>query len=143
MCRSVVDYTNLTQSPIAGMVFVKQGHSIGQLSIHFPPHPTSDDDDNFDRLLPFFNFQGMHNLATHTNGIDTVLDNGHPLPARKLFQKGCHFHKKTNTFHGVIDWTAVSSYSITHSFTHFLIYASCRLWYRNLSSVHNFIRTYI
>lgn len=102
---------NLEETPLCGLSFFDTRRTIGDHSFHFPYESsfnnttsthTEDGHDTCsigtDRVtMPFIKF--------NNSSPDITLDNGDPLPERKLFEHGFHYHDISQTFRGTINWT--------------------------------------
>ncbi|KAG7342110.1 hypothetical protein IV203_007202 [Nitzschia inconspicua] len=86
--------TELCQTELSGMVFVKRKRNVGEESIHFPKAEVEGAED----CSPFLSFEKrIYNWVFD--------DESRMEEKRKFFDpKSLYFHKESRTFHGTIRW---------------------------------------
>jgi hypothetical protein len=91
-----------TCAALAGKVFAQQ-RTVGLASYHFPAAETEAEGGNAGgeqrAALPYLCYE-----SPSVNEYGWTLDNGAPVPQRKHFEPGCHWHAATRTFHGTVLW---------------------------------------
>lgn len=92
--------TDISQTELAGMVFVKHRRKEGEESIHFPNGGTDGDGE---ANAPFLSLENLDDEWT--------LDDDGPLAQKKIYfdASSISFHKESRTFHGIIRWDQHSS----------------------------------
>ncbi len=91
--RAITKNHEIFRTDLKGRVYVQDRSLIGDQSFHFPPKDETmiDGDD----ALPYIDFCKAKNLK---------FDGGGAIPEKKIFERDCHFHEPTRTFHGCLKW---------------------------------------
>lgn len=92
--------TDLTQTPISGLVFQPDDDSRQMGSFYFD----SGDDKKTKKIRPRLDFT----KAIAQNREAWLMNDGTTIPEQKYFEKGCFYSESTRTFHGTIKWDPVT-----------------------------------
>ena len=90
--------------PLGGCVFMLDGH-LGLGSLHFSRDESDDTNDGENEIRPYVSYES-EKLVKHMG----CMDDGSTPPSRVYFSDGFHFHRKSNTFLGSIEWKNITWY---------------------------------